>query len=100
MLIYKLFSEKEYKNFVEESFFEGSPADNEDGFIHLSTRSQIGATVYKHFNDERNLYISAFNFNSSDPNLKWDLSRNDEYFPHYYGKLLLRDYVYSIKIIN
>ena len=38
-------------------------------FIHLSTRSQIWATVYKHFNNERNLYISAFNFNSSDPNL-------------------------------
>ena len=100
MLIYKLFSEKDYKKFLDESSFEGSASDSEDGFIHLSTRSQSWATVYKHFNDERNLYISAFNFNSSDPNLKWDVSRNDEYFPHYYGKLLLRDYVYSIKIIN
>ena len=100
MLNYKLFSEKDYKKFLKESFFEGSAADNEDGFIHLSTRSQIWETVYKHYNYERNLYISAFNFNSSDTNLKWDLSRNDEYFPHYYGKLLLRDYVYSIKIIN
>lgn len=100
MLIYKLFSEKDYKKFLDESSFDGSASDIEDGFIHLSTRSQIWATVYKHFNDERNLYISAFNFNSSDPNLKWDVSRNNEYFPHYYGKLLLRDYVYSIKIIN
>lgn len=100
MLIYKLFSEKDYKKFLDESSFEGSASDSEDGFIHLSTRSQIWATVYKHFKDERNLYISAFNFNSSDPNLKWDVSRNNEYFPHYYGKLLLRDYVYSIKIIN
>ena len=100
MLIYKLFSEKEYKNFVEESFFEGSPADNEDGFIHLSTRSQIWETVYNHFYDEKNLYISAFNFNSLDTNLKWETSRNNEYFPHYYGTLLLRDYVYSIKITN
>ena len=100
MLIYKLFSEKDYKKFSEKSFFEGSAEDNKDGFIHLSTRSQIWETVCKHFNRERNLYISAFNFNSSDPNLKWDVSRNDEYFPHYYGKLFLRDYVYSIKIIN
>ena len=100
MLIYKLFSEKEYKKFLEISFFEGSQADNEDGFIHLSTRSQIWGTIYKHFYDERNLYISAFNFNSVDTNLKWEISRNDEYFPHYYGKLLLRNYVYSIKIIN
>ena len=100
MLIYKLFSEKDYKKFLDKSSFEGSASDSEDGFIHLSTRSQIRATVYKHFNDKRNLYISAFNFKSSDPNLKWDVSRNNEYFPHYYGKLLLRDYVYSIKIIN
>ena len=62
MLIYKLFSEKDYKKFLDESSFEGSASDNEDGFIHLSTRSQIWATVYKHFNDERNLYISAFNW--------------------------------------
>ena len=57
MLIYKLLSEKDYKKFLEDSFFEGSVADNEDGFIHLSTRTQIWETVYKHFNNERNLYI-------------------------------------------
>ena len=51
MLIYKLFSEKDYKKFLDESSFEGSASDSEDGFIHLSTRSQIRATVYKHFND-------------------------------------------------
>ena len=100
MLIYKLFNEKDYKKFLDESSFGGSASDKEDGFIHLSTRSQIWETVYKHFNNKKNLYIFAFNFNSSDTNLKWDVSRNDEYFPHYYGKLLLRDYVYSIKIIN
>ena len=46
-----------------------------------------GMSIYKHFYDERNLYISAFNFNSGDTNLKWEISRNGEYFPHYYGIL-------------
>ena len=98
MLIYKLFSEKDYKKFLDESYFEGSASDSEDGFIHLSTRSQIWATVYKHFNHIETIYIYSFFMEALDDNLKWEISRNGEYFPHYYGLLSLRDTIYSVKI--
>tara|TARA_B000000557_G_scaffold45533_1_gene34202 strand:- start:24 stop:230 length:207 start_codon:yes stop_codon:yes gene_type:complete len=42
LLIYKLFSEKDYKKFLDESSFEGSASDSEDGFIHFQQDLRSG----------------------------------------------------------
>lgn len=100
MTVYKIFREKEYELFISNGYTLGSQTDIKDGFIHLSTRYQLWETVNKHFSDLKNFYISAFYFSCLDHNLKWEISRNNDYFPHYYGKLLSNNYLYSLEIRN
>ena len=66
----------------------------------LSTFLQrvIFETINKHFDHLETIYIYSFLMETLDTNLKWEISRNGEYFPHYYGLLSLRDTIYFLKI--
>ena len=68
-------------------FFRGSEIDIDDGFIHLSTGSQIGETAAKHFRGQRDLVVVAFRAEDLADKLKWEVSRGGDLFPHYYGAL-------------
>ena len=98
LFLYKIFTEEENKLFIAEGYSKGSMADIQDGFIHFSEKYQLFETIYKHFNNLETIYIYSFFMESLDTNLKWEISRNGEYFPHYYGLLSLRDTIYFLKI--
>ena len=55
--------------------------------VHLSTKEQLKETVVKHFKGQENLLIISFRVIKIDDKLKWEISRNEELFPHYYGNL-------------
>ena len=86
-LVYKICSKNEWENAVTEKFYTGSEVDNKDGFIHLSTKEQLKETVTKHFKGQKNLLIIGFRASKIEDKLKWEISRNEELFPHYYGNL-------------
>ena len=98
MLIYKILNEEENNFFFAKGYTRGSLADNRDGFIHLSAKYQLFETINKHFNHIKTLYINSFFSESLGANLKWEISRNGEYFPHYYSYLSLNCTIYSLKI--
>ena len=98
MFLYKIFTEEENKSFLAKGFTKGSMVDDRDGFIHLSAKGQLFGTIDKHFHHLETIYIYSFFMESLDTNLKWEISRNGEYFPHYYSYLSLRDTIYSIEI--
>ncbi len=86
-IVYKICSKSEWDKAVIEKIYTGSEVDNRDGFIHLSTKEQLKETVEKHFKGQENLLIISFTVNKLKDKLKWDISRNEELFPHYYGNL-------------
>jgi uncharacterized protein (DUF952 family) len=86
-LVYKICSKNEWNNAVIKKFYTGSDVDNKDGFLHLSTKEQLKETVLKHFKGQENLLIICFNVTEIEDKLKWEISRNEELFPHYYGNL-------------
>tara|TARA_X000001036_G_scaffold376528_1_gene365908 strand:+ start:68 stop:370 length:303 start_codon:yes stop_codon:yes gene_type:complete len=98
LLIYKVFTEEENKLFIAKGYTKGSLADIKDGFIHLSEKDQLFETINRHFNHLKTIYVYSFFMESLDSNLKWEISRNGEYFPHYYGVLSLKDMIYFVKI--
>jgi len=98
LLIYKVFTEEENKLFIAKGYTKGSLADIKDGFIHLSEKDQLFETINRHFNHLKTIYVYSFFMKSLDTNLKWEISRNGEYFPHYYGVLSLKDMIYFVKI--
>ena len=100
MFIYKIFTEEEHNLFISHGSTIGSNIDKKDGFIHLSVRSQLLETIKKHYFYQKKLYISSFFISLFKPDLKWELSRNKEYFPHYYGSLSKKDLVYTFTLEN
>ena len=85
--VYKVCSKDEWCHANLNKFFTGSEIDNEDGSIHLSTKEQLSETVTKHFRGKKNLIIISFSTEKIKNNLKWEVSRNGDLFPHYYGNL-------------
>ena len=83
--VFKILECKEWFNKEEE--YKGSLIDSKDGFIHLSTKNQIYQTCKKHFFGKENLIVIYFKIKDLENNLKWEKSRNDDLFPHYYGKI-------------
>ena len=99
MLIYKVFSKSDFDSFVAGNETNGSSDDLKDGFIHFSTREQLFDTIRKHFSKYNLVFVLAFQEGQLMQKLKWELSRNLELFPHYYGNLRYSQSLYTIQLI-
>lgn len=86
MLIYKIFRKPEYDAFVAAGETRGAPIDVADGYVHLSTASQVAETAAKHFAGEDGLMLLALEADELD-GLRWEVSRGGAEFPHLYRPL-------------
>ena len=89
--IYRVMDKKEWNDFKKEKRFYGNAFDLESGFIHLSTKSQLEATINRYFQDQKNIVILQICETRIKENVKWEISRNNQIFPHLYGFLELFD---------
>ncbi|MET0409426.1 MAG: DUF952 domain-containing protein [Hyphomicrobium sp.] len=85
--VYKIATASEWTKATTSGYFIGSPDDCRDGFIHLSSKSQLNGTLEKHFKGKDDLVLIAFEVSSLGRELKWEQSRGGELFPHLYGAL-------------
>ena len=88
---YRVMDRKEWNNFKKEKKFYGNAFDLESGYIHLSTRSQIKDTIDQYFKDQKDLVILEICETKIKENIKWEISTNNQLFPHLYGFLELFD---------
>ena len=86
-LIYKICTVAEWSAALFKNVFEGSPVDEEDGFIHFSTAAQVRATAAKHFEGASDLYLLEVDTSLLQTDIKWEPSRDGDLFPHLYGQL-------------
>ena len=96
--IYKILTHEEWKNFKKRKIFLNS-LDVKSGFVHLSTKKQVNGTINKYFFDYSILVLVSFKFADLKKNLEWEISRDGNLFPHFYGKLDIKK-VYNYKIIR
>ena len=75
----------EWDEFKKKKKFFGNKLDIQSGFIHLSTKSQIKNTIEKYYKNEDSIIIFKINIKDIAKNLKWEISRNNQLFPHLYG---------------
>ncbi len=87
MTVYKVLRRAELIGLLGSRRTRGSAADVRDGFIHLSTASQLQGTLDKHFGGEEELSVLSFESRDLGRNLRWERSRDGILFPHYYGEL-------------
>ena len=88
-LIYKICQRTAWRAAEAAGWFRGAPADQRDGFIHLSTAAQLAETAAKHFAGASDLMLVAVDAAALDGELKWETSRSGKLFPHLYAALPL-----------
>ena len=85
--VYRVFSKVEFENFKNKKFFNGNEFDLKSGFIHLSKKEQLKETLSKYFKNEKDLVIAEFKTENLIDYLRWEVSRNNKVFPHFYNNL-------------
>lgn len=88
-LVYKVLRPAEWSEVKESGVFTGSPADNPDGFIHLSAAHQVRGVCDRHFAVEDDLVLLTIEAGQLGLALKWETSHKGEAYPHLYGPLPL-----------
>jgi uncharacterized protein (DUF952 family) len=86
-LIYHICLAEEWNSAKLSGRYSGSSQDKMDGFIHFSSGQQVIESAEKHRFGQDNLILLEVNSQKLGINLKWELSRNSEKFPHLYGDL-------------
>lgn len=86
--IYKIFRQAEWAALQAQGTFTGSPDDLRDGFIHLSTQTQLQGTLDKHYTQGDVLILAEIPAAELSDSLKYEVSRGGAEFPHLYGTLL------------
>ena len=96
--IYKICTIQEWKKALTKGVFIGTAIDLKDNYIHFSTEQQIYKTLCLHFKGKKNLCLLKLSIKNL--NIKWELSRNNELFPHLYDKFKVKSVlaVYTIKV--
>jgi uncharacterized protein (DUF952 family) len=84
---YKVLTGPQMEELVARGRFVGAPVDLADGYIHLSTESQLAETVLKHFAGQDDLWIATVDLVALHDDLRWEPSRGGQLFPHLYADL-------------
>jgi len=85
--IYKICPGSAWREAERQGVYRGSADDARDGFIHFSTAAQLEGTARKHFFGQTGLYLIEVDADALGAALRWERSRDNELFPHFYGEL-------------
>jgi uncharacterized protein (DUF952 family) len=86
-IAYKVMPAAEAEQMLRDGLFRGSPADIADGYIHLSSVSQLVATLDRHFSGVSGLMLAAVDLSRLGDTVRWEPSRGGQLFPHIHGVL-------------
>jgi uncharacterized protein (DUF952 family) len=73
----------------------GTGVDARDGFIHLSSATQVRETAARHYAGAANLMLLAVATDEVSAILRWEPARGGELFPHLYGDLPLTAVIWA-----
>ena len=91
--LYKILELSEWLSFKKKKYFVGSMFDRSSGFIHMCKKEHLLTTLKLYYPKLRKLIILEFRYHKIKDKIRWEISRNDLLFPHFYG-------IFPFKIIN
>jgi uncharacterized protein (DUF952 family) len=95
---YKIMSANELEQLQRTDTFRGTSVDLADGYIHLSSASQLTETVEKHIKDITGLVVAAVDLSRLGDTVRWEPSRGGQLFPHIYGVLTTEAVISAIPL--
>ena len=87
--IYKIVTREQWQQTQATNVFVPAAIDLTDGYIHFSTACQLRETAAKHFPPPADLLVLEVDAQAVKEQLRWEVSRGDDRFPHLYGNLPL-----------
>lgn len=87
---YKVLTGPQLAELLAGGRFGGAPIDLADGYIHLSTETQLVETLLKHFTGQTDLWIATVDLTVLHDDVRWEPSRGGQLFPHVYAPLPLK----------
>jgi len=96
--IYKIISREIWDRVGLKNGVPNMPIDGTDGFVHLSTATQLAETLSLYFGGQNGVVIVAISTEKITENLVWEPSRGGALFPHFYGTLPLEAVIWHEKI--
>jgi len=85
--VFKIAERAAWETACQQGIYAGSRDDRRDGFIHLCAPHQLAGTFAKHFKDQVDLVLIAFDANMLGNDFRWEHSRGGDLFPHLYAPL-------------
>ncbi|MFY7761770.1 DUF952 domain-containing protein [Aquidulcibacter sp.] len=86
-LAYKIETRSAWAKAQSAGVYTGSALDVTDGFIHLSARNQVRATLTMWFKDQPDLILATIGLTQLGDTVVWEASRGGALFPHIYGPI-------------
>jgi uncharacterized protein (DUF952 family) len=86
---YKVLTASQMAALEADGSLAGAPVDLADGYIHLSTATQLTETVDKHFAGQTDLHVAAVDLEALGEAVRWEQARGGALFPHLYAALPL-----------
>jgi uncharacterized protein (DUF952 family) len=97
---FKLLTQEELDQFQETGEFSGTPLDNKDGYIHMSSNPpQYNRVLKKYYTGKSPVYLLHIRTSKLE-NLKYERISNGDVYPHQYGKLLYTRDVDKIETVQ
>ena len=97
-VIYKIMTEAQWADFETSHVFAGASIDISDGYIHLSTEGQMRETAAKHFAGQSGLMLVAVATSRFGKDLKYEVSRGGDLFPHLYRQMTIKDVIWAKRL--
>jgi uncharacterized protein (DUF952 family) len=89
--VYKIMTAEQWARLEADGVWSGSEVDLRDGFVHLSAWGQVVGTLEKHFAPQEGLLLVGLPVERVRAELRWEVSRGGQEFPHLYRELRLGD---------
>jgi len=89
LFAFKILTRAQWEELRKQGSFVGAPVDLVDGYIHMSSRTQVAETAAKHFAGQDDLILAMVDLAALGGAVKWEVSRGNALFPHLYGSLPL-----------
>ena len=86
---FKLVDRAEWEAARAAGAYAGSAVDLADGYIHLSSATQLAETARRHYRGRSDLVLVAVDLAALGEALKWEASRGGDLFPHLFAPLPL-----------
>lgn len=87
--IYKITTSDLWATAQQSGIVPRAPIDDADGFMHLSSASQLAETLSLHFKGQSELFVLQVRVDGLGDKLVWETSRGGALFPHLFAPLNL-----------